>query len=138
MVGSTLLSKAVWVLVPVLVIVVIGVTLLWKKNQTLTFKNAELSAQINKNVDENQQLTLRIESMRLQKWHDQQRLDEWRSQQIKRDAALTEKVKQLEKELDDARCFDEPVIYPEHWVSGYESADRVSRRGEVASVDDTP
>lgn len=92
----------------------------------LKVDNAELQSFIVLKQQETTQLSLQIDGLIDDKVNAQIELDNTLRFERKRKEQLSLRVSALEKELENERCFDQPIKYPADWVSGYPNRDALS------------
>ncbi|ODS09766.1 hypothetical protein [Vibrio scophthalmi] len=85
----------------------------------LTAEKDALSSLLIQKQQENDSLSGRIDAL-VEKQHQTQfDMDNALATEKKRAGKLSQQVQQLEQELERESCYDEPIKYPDTWVSGY-------------------
>lgn len=93
---------------------------------SLKVDNAELQEIVELKQQETMALSLQIDDLIDDRISAQNELDNALEFERESKAKLSLKVAALEKELENERCFDLPIKYPDDWVSGYPNSDALS------------
>ncbi len=108
-----------WFIATVLIISFVANYKLFNDTVNLKAQNQTLEDKVVMQEEANQNLANQIQSLMENRKREQQATDEAMSRELLAHNQLRERVSQLEKELSDENCANEPIGYSDNWVSGY-------------------